>query len=244
MHRAELARQDVISHSTSRFYVGIALLFLVLLVAGFAPTFFFRGMTDAEPLPPATKFHGIMLTAWFVLFVVQATLARQRRLGLHRTLGVIAAIIAASATTGFVWLAVSLYYGRAPEVEAALVERARFVRIVRELTVFAAFPALVGLAVWWRRNADVHKRLVVLATIALLPPALSRLAFWPGQLWPELAGVSRIGVALGGSVALLVLVCIHDIATRGRVHIAYAWGGPIWFTWLVGSGLVVPKILF
>ena len=226
------------------FYVRFAAFLLVLLVAGFGPTFFFRPFLDREPLGLPALLHGMVLTAWFLLFFVQAGLVRDRNVTLHRKLGVIGASLAALATLQFVWVAVSLYFGRAPNVDPELVEKARIVRISSELTVFAAFPTFVGLAIAARRRAAAHKRFMLIATIALMPPVLSRLFLWPGQVWPALAVESRFLAAIGGAGVLLLIVILHDVIAHRRVHPALAVGAPLYFLWLIGGAMGLPMLLF
>ena len=226
------------------YHVRFAAFLLILLVTGFAPTFFFRPFLGLEPLGLPAMLHGVVLTAWFVLFFIQAGLVRDRNVALHRKLGKIGASVAALATLQFVWVAVALYHGRAPNVDADLVEKARVVRISSELTVFAAFPTFVALAVLARRRAAVHKRLMLLATIALMPPVLSRLALWPGQVWPALAVESRFLTAIGGTGVLLVIVILREVITFRRVHPALAVGAPVYFLWLVGGAMGLPMLLF
>ena len=226
------------------FHVRFAAFLLVLLVAGFAPTFFFRPFLGLEPLALPPMLHGVVLTAWFIFFFVQAGLVRDRNIDLHRKLGRIGAIVAALATLQFVWVAVVLYHGRAPNVAADLVEKARIVRITSELTVFAAFPVFVTLAVLARRRAAVHKRLMLIATIALMPPVLSRLALWPGQVWPALAVESRFLAAIAGTGVLLVIVILREVIAFRRIHPALAIGAPSYFLWLLGGAMGLPMLLF
>jgi hypothetical protein len=230
--------------AANAFYVRFAAFLLVLLVAGFGPTFFFRPFLGLEPLAMPPMLHGVVLTTWFVLFFVQSGLVRNGNVALHRKLGKIGASLAALATLQFVWVAVALYQGRAPNVDADLVEKARIVRIVSELMVFAAFPIFVALAVLARRRAAVHKRLMLIATIALMPPVLSRLALWPGQVWPALAVESRFLTAIAGTGVLLVIVILHEVVAYRRVHFALAVGAPVYFLWLVGSALLLPMLMF
>jgi len=234
-----MSRVDV----TSKFYSRFAAFLLVLIVAGFGPTFFFRPIIGLEPLPAPALLHGIVLTSWFVLFHVQASLIRHKNVSLHRILGIVSVGVAALATIGFVWMAVDLYVSRPPNVAEDLVERARLVRILRELTVFAAFPIFVGLGFLFRRRKAVHRRMVLLASIALTPPALSRLVYWPTQVWPDIVMPSRIVGALGGAALLAAFIIVREAVSDGRVHPAIAWGIPAWFAWLVGSGLILPVLM-
>jgi hypothetical protein len=82
---------------------------------------------------------------------------------------------------------------------------------LRDLLVFAALAAT---ALYFRRHSDIHKRLMVLATINLLPPALGRL-----PMPDPLVGVGMLAFLLAGPV--------YDRFTRGRVHWMYWLGGCI-----------------
>ena len=57
------------------------------------------------------------------------------------------------------------------------------------------FPALFGTALWFRRRTDVHKRLVILATLELVTAAIAR--------WPVVATLGP--VAFFGFTDLLVV---------------------------------------
>jgi hypothetical protein len=78
------------------------------------------------------------------------------------------------------------------------------------------FGALVAAALYWRRQSQWHKRLMLLATIQLLTPAIARL---PGLL--------AFGPpAFFGLTDLFVVACfVYDRVTSGRIHPAFKWGG-------------------
>ena len=58
--------------------------------------------------------HGIALTSWFALALVQPWLIRSRRAGLHRKLGVIGAALAVSVVLTGIW---TLVIRDAPEID-------------------------------------------------------------------------------------------------------------------------------
>jgi hypothetical protein len=75
------------------------------------------------------------------------------------------------------------------------------------------FSALVAAGWLWRRRPQAHKRLMLAATVAgLMPPGISRL--------PGVAG--HDGAIAGLAVAFLLVGPVYDLATRGRIHRAYA----------------------
>ena len=76
-----------------RFFTGMAVGILVLALAGFARTYFLRPvLADPAPplpaLPPLIHLHGLLFTAWVVLFLGQVRLVAVKRVALHRRLGV------------------------------------------------------------------------------------------------------------------------------------------------------------
>jgi hypothetical protein len=60
---------EAASPQDRRFYFTMALL---LVAAGFARSFYVRGWLDEAPqLPPAVRVHGVVGTAWVLLFAIQ-----------------------------------------------------------------------------------------------------------------------------------------------------------------------------
>ena len=72
------------------FFSALALMLLVLVAAGFAPSFYARDwFMPAVPLPPLVRVHGIIGTAWVLLFALQALLVARARVQCHRRGGVL-----------------------------------------------------------------------------------------------------------------------------------------------------------
>jgi hypothetical protein len=73
---------------------------------------------------------------------------------------------------------------------------------------------LVAAGWYFRRNAQTHKRLMVMATAgALVGPGVSRLPFASGR--PGLIAMIVLAFMLAGP--------LYDLITRRRVHQAYVW---------------------
>ena len=67
---------------------------LVLLLVGFAPTFYLKPVFGAgKPLTLLVLAHGVTTTAWIAVFAFQYFSASRRLLERHRTVGVIGAIL-------------------------------------------------------------------------------------------------------------------------------------------------------
>ena len=78
------------------------------------------------------------------------------------------------------------------------------------------FAILVGAGFNFRRRPDVHKRLMLLATVSILAAAVARLPFAIMQAGP---------LAFFGLTDVFVLACVFwDLITLKRVHRATALG--------------------
>jgi hypothetical protein len=68
---------------------------------------------------------------------------------------------------------------------------------------------------WKRRQPELHRRLILLGTICLMTPAISRIL-----------GGNAVGASFL-TVGFVVVAMIHDWVSRRRVHPLYIWGGVI-----------------
>ncbi len=150
----------------SRFYVGMALLLIVLAVAGFWPQYYGPLLAGGEPQLRhwAVHVHSSIFLVWLVLFLIQAAIIERGRTSLHRRLGPL------MAAYGFAVAAVGLYAG--------LVLAARWVELGRGLDSAAtfAFAPLIDMlmfagflaaAVVARTRPEAHKRLMFMATFSI-----------------------------------------------------------------------------
>ena len=196
------------------FYTGMAVAFLFIVFAGFARTYYLRPYFGTPQLTPLLHLHGLIFTSWIVLLLAQTVLVAAKRTAVHRRLGWAGAALAAlmilvGTTTAVV---------RAKEGAAPPGAGSPLVFLTIPLGDMLVFALLVGAGFYYRRKPDVHKRLMLLATIAILPAAVARLPFdFIQQAGP---------LAFFGLPDLFVLVILlHDLLTRGRPHRATVWGG-------------------
>lgn len=195
------------------FHVFMALAIAATVFAGFAPSFYLRGAA-ARPLPALVVAHGVLFSAWILILLLQVGLVTARRVDLHRRVGL--AGVAVATLMVVVGSLVALVAARRDFPRAG---HFALEFLIVPLGDMVAFGTLAGVAFQLRRRAEAHKRLILLATIALLPAAVARLPI--------------DYVIRGGEVAPFVLVdlfvaaCVlWDLVTRrGRVHPALAAGG-------------------
>ncbi|HJU40125.1 MAG TPA: hypothetical protein VJ724_11175 [Tahibacter sp.] len=191
-----------------RFFALAATLLAALVALGFARTYYLKILYATPALPLLVHVHGALITAWFVLVVVQASLIAARRADLHRQLGVFGAVLAAAivAVSPIVLVGATARELARPEIDPFW-----FVIFGVDFVILADFAVLVGVALALRRRRDVHQRLMLLATASMLLPALSRLPLDIAATW------------LAFYAAVLVPVAIDTIRHR-RLHPAFGWG--------------------
>lgn len=195
-----------------RLYTWAAIVALLVMFAGFARTYFLKLAFDTPPLTLLLHVHGVVMTAWFVLFAVQARLVANGRTDVHRRLGVAGALLAVAVLIAGTTVAiVGARLGHAPPGPPPLVF------MVVPLGDMLVFAVLVGAALWFRRRSDVHKRLMLLASIGLLTAPIARI---------QLPALQQCGlVAFFMATIVLVLACVAwDTIRNRRLHPAFALG--------------------
>jgi hypothetical protein len=195
-----------------RFYGGMALLIAAIVFAGFSRTFFLSRWLDGPTLSPLRIVHGLVFTAWIVLFMTQTALIAGGRRDIHRRLGVAGAVLAAAMVVVGTILAIrNAREGGAPPGVPPLPF------LIIPLFDMLVFAPLVAAAVWYRRRSETHKRLMLIATISLLAAPVARLPTALAAAGP---------LFYFGVVDLLLLTgVLYDLATRRKVHPVYVWGG-------------------
>lgn len=202
------------------FYVAEVALLSVMVLVGFWP-FFSRLPAGPRPWPSLVYVHASVFLGWMALLATQVVLIRQRRIRQHRQLGRFG--IALGVLVLLLGLAVTLVlpveHVRAGEWT---VDRAAGFLIL-PLGDLVLFAGLFGAGIAWRAKAAVHKRLMLLAAIALVFPAAARAA---GPNLPLILALWLLPLALA---------IAHDLLTIRRIHPVY-WLGTILF--LVAFGRV------
>jgi uncharacterized membrane protein YozB (DUF420 family) len=197
------------------FYTGMAVAILATVFAGFSRTFFLRPAFQTQPLIPLLIVHGIIFSAWVALFITQTTLIATKRARTHMRLGIAGGVLAALMVLVGSYTAIVRAKGPSP---VPGVNSLSFLTIpLGDILIFAI---LVGAAFYFRRQLDTHKRLMLLATITLLPAAVARL---------PIGFIERGGplVFFGVSDLFILPILIYDFATRGRPHRATVLGGAL-----------------
>jgi hypothetical protein len=160
-----------------------------------------------------------------VLLTAQVILVLRRRVRSHQGLGRIGAyygvaVLLLGLVVTFVATAENIKAGR-----ISLNEGAGF--LVLPLGDMLLFAAFFGFALLYRRKKELHKRLMVLATIALL--------FAPAA---RLGGDSGLIAILIVWLLPLAVVLLHDLAVRRRVERVYLIGTAVLLLAFARTGLM------
>lgn len=215
-----------------RFYVWMAATCVLIAFGAFAPTYRLQLAAGTFVGPALLHIHGFLFSAWTLLLLTQALLAVNRRLDLHRALGLVGISLAtALVVIGLAAAIHTLNNGLA----AGYGDRSRAFLIlpVSAISLFAGFfiAAIANL-----RRPETHKRLVLLATISLLQAAMGRVFFilvtggGPG-LRPGLGEPPPVISGLVPTLILELLIVagiVYDWRKRGRPH----------RVWLIGAAIM------
>lgn len=215
------ARQTRISLRAERtFFLGMMATIFLLVAWGFAPSFYLREWMT----PPPTHIdrpgwmgwmfiaHGVLFTTWLLLFSVQTVLIGSKQLPLHKRIG------QSVYPLYFAIVAMGLFVGY-------LGARYGFHDVPFDSVTFSALPWLVILAfavLAWaglneRRDPQRHKRLMLLAIIAIADAGIGRVAVFHAFLPPWMSA----------TVLLLIPLIVWDLATLHRVHRTTVKGGAL-----------------
>lgn len=215
------------------FHLGLMAFISALVLYGFSHTVDADVFHPAQPQPIILYIHASVFTTWLFLLVFQTALVRVRNLRLHRRLGWLG--LGFGVLMILVGIATIQVMGKV-QVERLGPDAGMF--IYRPIEDIVFFAAAFGLAIYWRKRPDLHRRLIVLAACAVTPPAISRIP-----------GIHSLGMVYLGTDLLVLAAALHDLVTLGRVHRVYCWGLAVavvgqWVLLLIMSRQPAPFVEF
>jgi hypothetical protein len=219
------------------FFTAFSIVCAVIAFGAFAPTYWLQLPAATFVGSPLLHLHAILFSLWMILLIWQAALVARGRLKYHRAWGL--AGIALASLMVAVGAAVAIGELRSG-LAAGYADRARSFAIVpfSAITLFAGF---FSAALFNIKRPEAHKRLVLLATIALLQAAMARVFFF---IHVGMQPGARPGIGIPPPVALsfypsfcleilIVSAMLYDWRTRGKPH-------P---TWVLGAVLLAVEIV-
>jgi len=203
------------------FFLGMTLLTTVIVLRGFAPSFFLRGIVAPgghsyldPPLQPIRWLfiaHGLIFSSWIALTLTQVTLVASGRTDLHRRLGRVAFGLAPlMVVIGTIVAGYAALHG----FHDVPMPSATFVTVpVCDLVLYAAFVT-AGLAA--RPQPQTHKRWMLLAMIVIAEAGWGRIDALNPQSLPPWVSTELV---------LLLPLIAWDLTRLGRLNAATLWGG-------------------
>jgi hypothetical protein len=193
-----------------RFYTGMAFAIAVGVFAGFAKTYYAKSYFKSPAIPFWVHVHGAVFTGWILFYLLQNLLAMYGRMKLHRSLGIVGGLLASGVVV----------FGSAIALRQA--RQGRFFpfpdgysSLAVSFGQMALFAIFIYLGLRLRRDAETHKRLILMATQLFFFPAFGRL----------LHGINPLTLSL--ALCFYLAGPIYDRLSRGSVHRAYRWGVPL-----------------
>jgi hypothetical protein len=208
------ARPRLHLRNDNLFFSGMAAVALIVVLIGFARTYFLAGLFWA-PLPNLlVHIHGAVFTLWIVLFITQISLVSLGRIDLHRRLGLFGFVLAiVMIVLGTVTATDRLARHVAqPGNETVEDVRAFYAVPLGDMLIFSTF---VYFGYHNRFQTAVHKRLMLFATLSLLDAGFDR--------WPVFDPYTLPLVHLICFTPLLLLIIGYDWWSTGKVQSVTIW---------------------
>ncbi|WP_194777567.1 hypothetical protein [Pararhodonellum marinum] len=211
----------------SRFYLIITILLLLVVLLGFGPRFYLRPFFEQprhlqmEQLPIYLILHGVLMTLWYALLVMQSALVNTKNIKFHMRLGWGLGVIAILA----VIFAIPVMMGFAPRMQALgfldvhNTERLWLQNVMwtNDLLALITFAGMVVIGFLNSNIKPLHRTMMLFASMAFTGPATGRMFEW---MAPSLF--------MEGTVLLFVLfplsVVIHDWVKEGKFPKYPCWG--------------------
>ena len=220
-HQTHLTRP--VSHPTGRwFFVGMALVMLAISIAGFLPAII-DPATRRAPLTPFAAAHGIVFLLWLLLYLAQSLFVANRRVDLHRRLGLTSiALLALMIPLGFTTTTamvrrgfdlsgdqhVDLHPDGQTSVDGPTASAGNFIALL-------AFFILAGAAILYRHRPAVHKRLMLFGNITLMLAPIRHLL---GHIRSNLLSPGSAAAFVVIYVSFLLAPVAFDFLTEKRVR--------------------------
>lgn len=201
------------SRQGEQFFLVMGLVLLAIVIGGFVPPMFARPGGIAS-MPLLLHVHGLVFVSWFLLFCTQARLAGSGNIELHMRLGKASVLIAAA----MIIMGYFVIRGAYANLDWNIAGMPGAASVMFPFTDILNFTIVYSLALAHRRNPAAHKRLMLLAGILIIDPAVARLVMTLGAALPMIAILELL---------LFAALFTYDVVTRRR---------PSW-TSVLGIGL-------
>ncbi|MCF8452257.1 MAG: hypothetical protein K9G42_03580 [Pedobacter sp.] len=195
-----------------KIFYGNAYLYFILAavvtIFAFFPSYFNR-LTSTDD---AHHFHGITATLWLVLLIIQPFLYKTGNLRWHRMIGKISFV-----------LVPLIIISALNMVQIMLINKASYPPNIPDRLAFIDFATLVQfllfylLAIYKRKEIQLHARYMVCTVLGPLIPALTRLLF-------RFPGIDNFNKSLNISyiiIEIVLILLLLDDKRSGKIPLPY-----------------------
>ncbi|MEQ8524474.1 hypothetical protein [Gracilimonas sp.] len=197
---------------THYFYISSVAYMSVLVIVGFWPTYFSHVFSELPVRHWSMHAHALIFIGWLLLLFVQTSLVASGNTKVHRKLGVAGGFYVTLMIIFGLAAAFMLPLERIESGEWTLDRGASFlIHPLGDLIVFIAFfiPAL-----YYRKKSEIHKRLILIASLMLIFPGIARI------------GLAQIPTFIIWLIPLLAGAAL-DVMFKKRVHFLYLLGAVV-----------------
>ena len=190
------------------FYLAAASLMLIIVAMGFQKFYVHGQASDGGPvtrqIAPLVFLHGVLMSSWIIALVLQSGLIVGGNRKLHMSLGVGGAVLAALLViVGLSTAIASVHYN--PESYKNIWGARRFLSFM--VTNISGFGVLAGIGLKYRRRPEVHRPMMLLATLFVAGPAgFFRIPFISGPIMGAIHTILAPWVPMLVLGVLLVLI--------------------------------------
>ena len=193
----------------SKFFLIMGIVGVLAVLIGFAKTFFIPVAERSFKAPFSVYLHAFFAIAWILFFLSQSVLIHSKKVKLHMRMGILGVVLALG--TAITLIPVGLVTVE-KELRAGLGETA-VSGILGMFTSGLMFLGIFMFGMIYRRQLQIHKRLMLLATIVVLWPAWFRFRhYFPGIERPDI----WFAVVLADS--LIIIAWVWDWLQNRRIH--------------------------
>lgn len=193
------------------FFTALAATMFMAVVIGFGRTYYLRAFIPPpefiKPATPLVHLHGLLFSAWIVLFMIQTSLVAAGRRDLHMRLGLTGLPIVLSMILVGTWAALR-------QVDRLAIPLDPLSWLAVPMLAVVGFGLLFLSALALRRKPAAHKRLMVLGMAAMIGAAFGRMPGMPFLL----------GAFLLPNIYTVALIA-WDVAQTRRPYLSSVLGG-------------------
>lgn len=172
------------SQTNDRYFFAACAIWIVLVsFAGFFDTLYFRSAFEADygPISNSLLLHGVIYSAWVVLFAIQVSMIRASRVQIHMAIGLAAILL----------LICMLLSGWYVVLEKAIAGQKSIDEAGYNLAQIGTGIVLAFIGIANYNRPAIHKRLMLAAAVFLTVAASGRALYNVGFMISEYFEVAR-----------------------------------------------------